>query len=90
MPLRTRARKAAMSRIKDLTLADLGRKSVRRNALVPGVLHRIDFVEGAGTGIRRIGPRRASASPSDRTRRFERRQKNARWIESPGKSDYYG
>ena len=61
MPLRTRARKAAMSRIKDLTLADLGRKSVRRNALVPGVLHRIDFVEGAGTGIRRI---RAEASVS--------------------------
>ena len=39
---------------KGLTLADLGRKSVRRNALVSGLLHRIDFVEKAGTGIRRI------------------------------------
>ena len=34
-----------MSRIKDLTLADLGRKSVRRNALVSDLLHRIDLVE---------------------------------------------
>ena len=39
---------------KGLTLADLGRKSVRRNALVADLLHRIDFVEKAGTGIRRI------------------------------------
>ena len=39
---------------KGLTLADLGRKSVRRNALVSDLLHRIDFVEKAGTGIRRI------------------------------------
>ena len=38
---------------KGLTLADLGRKSVRRNALVSDLLHRIDFVEKAGTGIRR-------------------------------------
>ena len=39
---------------KGLTLADPGRKSVRRNALVSDLLHRIDFVEKAGTGIRRI------------------------------------
>ena len=39
---------------KGVTLADLGRKSVRRNALVSDLLHRIDFVEKAGTGIRRI------------------------------------
>ena len=50
-----------MSRIMDLTLADLGRKSVRRNALVPDLLHRIGFVEKAGTGVRRI---RAEASVS--------------------------
>ena len=39
-------------------------------------------------------PTASLPSPSDRTRRFERRQRNARWIESPGKSpgkfDYYG
>ena len=45
-----------------LTLADLGRKSVRRNALVSDLLHRIDFVEKAGTGIRRI---RDEASAQD-------------------------
>ena len=39
---------------KGLTLADLGSKSVRRNALVSDLLHHIDFVEKAGTGIRRI------------------------------------
>ena len=43
-----------MSRIKGLSLTDLGCKSVRRNALVSDFLHRIDFVEKAGTGIRRI------------------------------------
>jgi ATP-dependent DNA helicase RecG len=37
-----------------MTLADLGRKSVRRNALIADLLHRIDFIEKAGTGIRRI------------------------------------
>ena len=42
---------------KGVTLADLGRKSVRRNALVSDLLHRIDFVEKAGTGIRRIRDR---------------------------------
>ena len=47
---------------KGLTLADLGRKSVRRNALVSDLLHRIDFVEKAGTGIRRI---RDEASAQD-------------------------
>ena len=37
-----------------MSLADLGNKSVRRNALVADLLHRIDFIEKAGTGIRRI------------------------------------
>jgi ATP-dependent DNA helicase RecG len=39
---------------KGMTLADLGNKSVRRNALIADLLHRIDFIEKAGTGIRRI------------------------------------
>jgi len=39
---------------KGMTLADLGRKSIRRNALIADLLHRIDFIEKAGTGIRRI------------------------------------
>ena len=39
---------------KGLTLADLGRKSIRRNPLIADLLHRIDFIEKAGTGIRRI------------------------------------
>jgi ATP-dependent DNA helicase RecG len=37
-----------------MTLADLGAKSVRRNTLIADLLHRIDFIEKAGTGIRRI------------------------------------
>jgi len=37
-----------------MTLADLGHKSVRRNALITDLLHRIDFIEKAGTGIKRI------------------------------------
>ena len=41
-----------MSRIKDLTLADLGRKSIWRNALVSDLLHRIGFVEKVGIVIR--------------------------------------
>jgi len=39
---------------KGMTLADLGRKSIRRNAFIPDLLHRIEFIEKAGTGIRRI------------------------------------
>ena len=39
---------------KGLTLADLGHRSIRRNALIADLLHRIGFVEKAGTGIRRI------------------------------------
>ena len=39
---------------KGLTLADLGRKSIRRNPLIADLLHRIDFIEKAGTGIWRI------------------------------------
>lgn len=37
-----------------LTLAELGHKSVRRNALIADLLHRIGFIEKAGTGIRHI------------------------------------
>ncbi len=37
-----------------MTLSDLGRKSVRRNALLADLLHRITFIEKAGTGIKRI------------------------------------
>ena len=39
---------------KGMTLSDLGHKSVRRNPHVADLLHRIDFIEKAGTGIRRI------------------------------------
>jgi ATP-dependent DNA helicase RecG len=39
---------------KGMTLADLGKKSVRRNALIADLLHRIGFIEKAGTGIKRI------------------------------------
>jgi len=39
---------------KGLSLTDLGSKSVRRNTLVADLLHRIDFIEKAGTGILRI------------------------------------
>jgi ATP-dependent DNA helicase RecG len=39
---------------KGMTLADLGAKSVRRNALIADLLHRIRFIEKAGTGIKRI------------------------------------
>jgi ATP-dependent DNA helicase RecG len=39
---------------KGMKLSDLGRKSIRRNALIADLLHRIDFIEKAGTGIKRI------------------------------------
>ena len=39
---------------KGLTLADLGRKSIRRNPLIADLLHHTDFIEKAGTGIRCI------------------------------------
>ena len=39
---------------KGMTLADLGTKSVRRNALIADLLHRIGFIEKAGTGVIRI------------------------------------
>lgn len=39
---------------KGMTLSDLGRKSVRRNALIADLLHRIGYIEKAGTGIKRI------------------------------------
>jgi ATP-dependent DNA helicase RecG len=37
-----------------LSLTDLGSRSLRRNALIADLLHHIDFIEKAGTGIRRI------------------------------------
>jgi hypothetical protein len=39
---------------KGMLPADLGHKSVRRNALIADLLHRIEFIEKAGTGIKRI------------------------------------
>ncbi|MFH0800196.1 MAG: ATP-binding protein [Pseudomonadota bacterium] len=39
---------------KGMKLSDLGRKSIRRNALIADLLHRIEFIEKAGTGIKRI------------------------------------
>lgn len=39
---------------KGMRPADLGRKSVRRNFLVADLLHRISFIEKAGTGIKRM------------------------------------
>jgi ATP-dependent DNA helicase RecG len=33
---------------------DLGTKSIRRNPLIADLLHRIDFIEKAGTGIKRM------------------------------------
>lgn len=39
---------------KGMTVADLGTRSVRRNALIADLLHRIGFIEKAGTGIKRI------------------------------------
>ena len=39
---------------KGMTLADLGHKNIRRNALIADLLHRIEFIEKAGTGIKRI------------------------------------
>ena len=39
---------------KGMRRADLGRRSVRRNPLIADLLHRIAFIEKAGTGIRRM------------------------------------
>lgn len=39
---------------KGLHPSDLGRRSVRRNPLIADLLHRIAFIEKAGTGIRRM------------------------------------
>ena len=46
---------------KGMTLADLGHKSVRRNALIADLLHRIDFIEKAGTGDQ-ADPRRGAGA----------------------------
>lgn len=39
---------------KGMKLSDLGRKSIRRNTLIADLLHRITFIEKAGTGIKRM------------------------------------
>lgn len=39
---------------KGLTLAYLGDKSIRRNPLIADLLHRIDFIKNAGSGIQRM------------------------------------
>ncbi len=39
---------------KGMVLSDLGHKSIRRNTLIGDLLHRIEFIEKAGTGIKRI------------------------------------
>jgi ATP-dependent DNA helicase RecG len=39
---------------KGLTRAELGTRSIRRNALIADLLQRISFIEKAGTGIRRM------------------------------------
>ena len=39
---------------KGMKFSDLGRKSIRRNALLADLLHRITFIEKAGTGIKRM------------------------------------
>jgi ATP-dependent DNA helicase RecG len=49
---------------KGLTLAELGKKSVRRNQLIADLLQRVDFIEKAGTGILRMtNEARAHGSP---------------------------
>ena len=39
---------------KGMSMEDLGHKSVRRNPLIADLLHRIAFIEKAGTGIKRM------------------------------------
>ena len=39
---------------KGMLMKDLGHKSIRRNALIADLLHRIAFIEKAGTGILRM------------------------------------
>ena len=52
-----------------LQLADLGSRSIRRNALIADLLHHIDFIEKAGTGIRRIrNEARAQGCPEPKIR----------------------
>jgi ATP-dependent DNA helicase RecG len=52
---------------KGMKLSDLGRKSIRRSALIADLLHRIEFIEKAGTGIKRIRDEaRAQGCPEPR------------------------
>jgi len=84
---------------KGMTLADLGHKTVRRNALIADLLHRIEFIEKAGTGIKRIRdeardqgcPSRSSKKPASSPPRSIRTQRSGRrcnpqQAQEPGKS----
>src|SRR3990170_4939279 len=52
---------------KGMKLSALGHKSIRRNALIADLLHRIEFIEKAGTGIKRIRDEaRAQGCPEPR------------------------
>ena len=52
---------------KGMKLSDLGHKSIRRNGLLADLLHRIEFIEKAGTGIKRIRDEaRAQGCPEPR------------------------
>lgn len=39
---------------KGMSIGELGRKAVRRNTLIADLLHRVGFIEKAGTGVKRI------------------------------------
>jgi len=52
---------------KGMLPSDLGHKSVRRNPLIADLLHRIEFIEKAGTGIKRMRDEaRAKGCPEPR------------------------
>jgi ATP-dependent DNA helicase RecG len=51
---------------------DLGHKSVRRNPLIADILHRIFYIEKAGTGIRRM--REGAVSPGYPEPDFKKRE----------------
>ena len=52
-----------------MTEADLGVKSIPRNPLLFGILHRMDAVERIGSGIRPACCRQENPRPVPRTRR---------------------
>ena len=58
---------------KGMLPSDLGHKSVRRNPLIADLLHRIEFIEKAGTGIKRMreeATKYGSAEPKFETTGF--------------------